>query len=144
MAGLERLVDTKELKTTLWTQVNERPGLQTFIYYNERVDALTLLIVPRETRKRVHYIDDHVALLYDPQTMEVIGIRVESFQRSFLPKYAELEKAWSLKDKGIQLNDFGDLVIAVNRVRPRVVEVLSTITGDLAEKRGLKLEPVVA
>ena len=144
MADIERLIDTRELRTSLWTETVEEDGSKTSIYYNNRVDSLTLLIVPRNTPKRVHYIDEHVALLYLPDNKEVIGLRVEAFRRSFLPKYAELQKAWSLRDTGVELRDFGDLTIAIRRKEPLVAQEISRITGRLARKKGLTLEPVTA
>ena len=60
-------------------------------YYNEQVDSFTLLIVSQKIKKIVHYIDEHVALLYDPETKEIVGVRIESFQKGFLPKYAQVD-----------------------------------------------------
>ena len=52
-------------------------------YYNEQVDSFTLLIVSQKIKKIVHYIDEHVALLYDPETKEIVGVRIESFKREW-------------------------------------------------------------
>ena len=144
MADIERLIETGDLRTSLWAETVEDDGSQTSIYYNNRVDVLTLLIVPRNTRKRVHYIDEHVALLYTPDNKEVIGLRVEAFRRSFLPKYSELQKVWSLRDTGVELQDFGDLTIAIRQKEPLVAQEISRITGKLARQKGLRLEPVTA
>lgn len=114
--AIERLVETTELKTTIWKEILEERGFTPQFKYNERVDSLMLLLVPKNTPTIVHYIDDHVALLYTPNDREVVGLRVESFKRSFLPKYADLQDEWRLSDT-CKLEDFGDLIIAVQNTK---------------------------
>jgi len=144
MARLKRLVKTSQLKTNLWKERVGKKEFKSNIYYNETVDSLSLLIVPPTTKKIVHYIDDHVALYYEPESLEVIGVRVEAFERSFLPKYAELKKAWCLSDTGKQLHDFYDLLIAVEYRQPQIATEITKIAGGLLLSKGLKLEPVTA
>jgi len=144
MARLKRLVETSQLNTNLWKERAGKKEFKSYIKYNEIVDSLSLLIVPPTKRKIVHYIDDHVALYYDPESMEVIGVRVEAFERSFLPKYAELKKAWCLSDTGKQLRDYHDLLIAVEYHRPQIAIEITKIAGGLLEPKGLELEPVTA
>ena len=147
MAGIPRLIDTSELKTALWHNAVKDDSSHVSIYYNDRVDAITLLIVSPKVQNIVHYIDDHVALLYNPENNEIIGVRVESFQKSFLPKYAQLEKVWKLSESGVRVENFGDLIIAVKKYeeqRPLIANEISRITGRLVEREGIRLEPVPA
>lgn len=147
MADISRLVETRELNTDFWQRTVKQDGSRSYINYNEQVDALTLLIVPPETRKIVHYIDENVALLYEPEGKEIIGVRIESFQRSFLPVHNQLERVWRLSGRGVQVNDFGDLIIAVQRfeeTRPKVANEISKITGHILQPKGIQLEPVPA
>lgn len=83
--AIERLVETTQLNTSRWRQIIAERVFEPQLRYSEKTDALTLLLVPRDTPTIVHYIDDHVALLYTPEDREVVGLRVESFRRSFLP-----------------------------------------------------------
>lgn len=145
MAGLEQLIDTKELKTTLWTETLEKEHSVTYLKYNKKVDTLTLLVVPKDTPTIVHYIDEHVALLYQPESRQIVGLRVEAFQRSFLPKYSSLQKIWRLSDT-CELENFGDLIIASRHYEnkePEVARELTQITQNLVGKRGIRL-PVPA
>jgi hypothetical protein len=107
--------------------------------YNDQVDAFTFLIVTPNTPKIIHYIDEYVALLYNPESMEVIGIRVEAFECKFIPKYAKLQKAWRLSDSVKELCDFGDLIIEARKRETIVVDELSKITHNIVEKQGFKL-----
>lgn len=143
--AIERLVETTELRTSKWRQIIADRSFEPQLRYNEKTDALTLLLVPRNTPTIVHYIDDHVALLYIPENREVVGLRVESFRRSFLPKYADLQEEWRLSSN-CRLEDFGDLIIMVQKyaeLEPIFAKKLSRITHRLAEERGLEL-PVPA
>jgi hypothetical protein len=112
------------------------------VFFNKYVDIFTLLIVPPDTPKIVHYLDEHVALLYEPDTMQVIGLRIESFECSFLPKYASLKKAWKLSGTQVQLHNFGDLSIAVQQFeqrKPVVAYEVSKIAHNIAEKSGIEI-----
>ncbi len=144
MAGLtlERLVQTSELKTTIWKRSADKSSRPLFAY-NNRVDTITLLVTGQREPTIAHYIDDHVALLYQPDTLEVIGVRVEAFKRSFLPMYARLEKAWKLSDQCSELEDLGDLIIAVKKQEHIMATEVSKITSQIAETKGLAL-PVPA
>jgi len=142
MAGISTLADTKELGTSRWKEVIEQNSSTTYLSYNERVDVLTLLIVPPNTPKIVHYLDEHVAFLYGPETKQVIGLRIGSFERRFLPKYSDLKEVWKLGEVEIHLNDFGDLSIAVQQFekkKPVVTYEISKIAHRIAEKSGLEL-----
>lgn len=137
MAEIEPLIKTDELKTSIWKTQVEKKYYPTF-RYDERVDVLILLFVPPGQPTIAHYIDDHVALLYLQDEKEVVGLRVEAFERSFLPKYSNLQNIWRLRDN-CDLKDFGDLIISVRRNEPVIAKELSSITHRIAEKRGLEL-----
>jgi len=145
MAELEQLMETKELKTTLWAYELNKEHSVTYLKYNKKVDTLTLLVVPKDTPTIVHYIDEHVALLYQPDSRQIVGVRVEAFQRSFLPKYDNLQRIWRLSDS-CELENFGDLIIASQKYEhkePEVARELTQITQNLVEKKGFRL-PVPA
>lgn len=141
MAGLvERLVETSNLNTARWAEII-KAGTPPRFSYNRRVDSVVMLFVPPETLVVAHYLDDHVALLYTPEDREVVGIRIESFERSFLPKYSELQQRWKLSDV-CELENFGDLSIAAQKYeteKPVMARQISQITHSLVERRGLNL-----
>jgi hypothetical protein len=149
MAEIERLRETSELKTTRWRNIMKEGEPSSYIKYDNRVDALCLLFVPPDTPTIVHYIDDHVALLYTPDDMEIVGVRIEDFERGFMNKYSNLQQAWRLSDK-CNIEDFGDLIIATRRfeiekrkVEKKLSRELSHITHEIAGKKGIEL-PVFA
>ncbi len=119
MADIERLIATNRLQTEY---LKNFPKYQRPLYlrYDKRFDALLILLVPPETETVVHYIDEHVGLLYTPGDFEIVGLQVEAFERSFLPNHATADKAWRLRDSCDELEDFGDLVLAFERKKPEV------------------------
>src|SRR5258707_1936385 len=82
--ALERLVKTSDLKTGFLAAAAKSKHRSIHIDYDKRFDALMLLLVPPETETIVHYVDDHVALLYRSENLEIVGIQVEEFERGFL------------------------------------------------------------
>jgi len=152
MARIKRLVSTDKLKTTRWKKMAEgkqRP--QWFSHYDDEFDALLLLIVPPTVETVVHYIDDHVALVYEHKSREVVGLQIEDFEHSFLPQHAAVERVWRLSDAGVKLEDFGDLTLAVKtleRLRDRlehdVAREVVEASVPLVSELGIDLEPVLA
>ena len=65
-----------------------------YFQYDKEADILILQFVPREVKTVVHYVDDHVALLYQAQDLEIVGLQVEAFERSFLPNHEEVRRLW--------------------------------------------------
>lgn len=140
-ARIERLVMTNQLKTNLWHQAAKR-GISPSFHFDQKVDAVMLLIADSRAKKIVHYIDDHVALLYDPDSLEIIGLRIENFQKSFLPKYAELQKVWKLSE-ACKVHDLGELEITVRKQEVMVAREISSIARPVAARMGMDLPAFV-
>jgi hypothetical protein len=87
MAGIRRLISTKDLKTTRLAQARGKYPPQFFVYYDSDFDMLMISVVPLDTETVVHYLDDHIALLYDPRDLQVVGVQVEDLERNFLPEH---------------------------------------------------------
>lgn len=146
MAELKQLFKTKDLKTTQLDNFAINKQKTIYLNYDGSVDELIMLFVNPESKSIVHYIDSHVAILYEPKTMEVIGIQVEAFQKSFITKYAALQKVWRLRDccDDLTFNNFGDIAIAFERQKPAVAREVVKITEDLLHQQRRKLIPVLA
>lgn len=71
---VERLVKTASLILPLLPR-------DVSLHYDSESD---MLIAAPATESVVHYIDEHLALLYDPDTLEVAGFQIEAFCHSFL------------------------------------------------------------
>ncbi|HLY25588.1 MAG TPA: hypothetical protein VKQ72_04570 [Aggregatilineales bacterium] len=142
--ALERLVKTSDLKTGFLADAakNKRKSLD--IDYDARFDALMLLLVPPETDTIVHYVDDHVALLYRPDDLEIVGIQVEDFERSFLPQHEAVSKVWRLSDSKTDLNDLGDLIVIFDRIKPQVAREVVKATEDILGEPGVELAAALA
>lgn len=135
---IHRLAATKDLKTTLW-QAAARRKAPLYFFYDAEVDLLRLLIIDPQTPKVVHYLDEHVALLYHRDTHEIIGLHIEAFEKGFLPMYAELQKAWRLSDNCHDLHDLGDMVITVRKQEAVIAQQISKIARPVAAKVGMEL-----
>jgi hypothetical protein len=108
MAGIKPLRSTHQLKTTYLRQ--KPPALH--VKYDAAFDTFTLLLVPPETETIVHYLDNYVAFLYEPDTKEIMGIQIEAFERKFLPKHEAVRCVWKLSDDCHDLQDVGDMILA--------------------------------
>jgi hypothetical protein len=126
MAGIEPLISIGELKTT---HLKVKPR-SIFVQYDNAFDALMILLVPPETETIVHYIDNYVAFLYQPSDKEIVGIQVEAFERTFLPKHDAVRRVWKLSDACAEAEDLGDLILAVERTKPKVALEVARATED--------------
>ena len=142
MASLERLTPTRKLKTNTLKQYRPGPHAPLFVKYDPMFDALKIQIVPLETKTIVHYVDDHVGLLYMEDDLEIVGLQVEAFEHSFLPSHDAVRRVWRLSDS-CKLEDFGDMILAVERAKPEVArEVVKATEGTLDKPISEALEHV--
>lgn len=91
METLKPLIDQQDIKTDFikrMVQENPRGGE---VYYDQRLDTMVILYVPRETPTFVYYVNDGLALLCHMDTKEVVGFHVEAFTRSYLPQQTNAE-----------------------------------------------------
>lgn len=138
MVKIKRLIETPDLKTKKVKKAFREKALP-IINIDKRYDSVELIFVKSKQGVVVHYLDEYVSLLYEEKTKEIVGIMIESFEKGFLPKYSELEKAWKLSDTFDNFNDVGDLKIVAERKEKEVASEVSKITNLIAEKRGLSL-----
>jgi hypothetical protein len=145
MAGIERLIQTDQLKTTHLLRQAEAGQLHQFFHYDDVFDAVMILIVPPETETVVHYIDDQVALLYLPDTLEIVGLQIEDFEHSFLPRHDRVRRVWRLGDAlDVRLENVGDIVIAAERKSREVTREIIQASEIAAGQPGEKFKELVA
>jgi hypothetical protein len=137
-AGIIRLRETKHLKTNLWNEA-ARHHVHPVFSYNAKADALMLLIVDATTPKLTHYLDEYLALLYQKDSGEVIGLRIEAFRKAFVLRHATLRRAWFLSDASKELEDLSDLRIVVERQEQIVAKEVSKIAQLILERAGVKM-----
>ncbi len=141
-ARIEKLVDERSLKMNLWKEA-ARKNATPYFYANRRIDVVMVMVVDPRTPKITHFVDDHVALLYLEDSREVIGFRIEGFEKSFLPKYASLQKVWKLSDISRDLTTVGDLHITARQRETQLANELTKVTRPIFAKAGMEV-PVFA
>jgi uncharacterized protein YuzE len=130
MAGIRNLIDKKELNTSLLDKFISAPATTiSSVEYDDEFDALYVMLVdcPRETV--AYYLDDQIAVLFDPGNKEVIGIQVESFRKVFLKRHHEMQSAWDIKKP--RPIDFGDLSKLRRSREPAIALRVAKITEQL-------------
>lgn len=73
------LVRTEELKTNLLAYALIKPNAKPDIFYNDMVGSVTVWLAG-EHKGIVHYLNHSFALVYDEDTKEIIGIRIEGIK----------------------------------------------------------------
>lgn len=145
MPKLKNAPKTSELNTAYWRNIISAKKTQLRMKVNREVDSVSFYISPQDKEMIItHFVDEHVALLYRLKDKEIVGIRIESFEKSFLPKYGELQKVWKLSETSHQLEDIGDLYIAFDKKTSPVANEITKVATKIARKQGVKLEPVHA
>jgi hypothetical protein len=141
---LEDLTLTSELKTTLLDTLIREKKAHPSMSYDPDFDALIVSFAP-DSEAIVHYInDEHVALLYQPDTKEIVGIQIEDFALSFLQHHGMLENVWRLSESDAKIENMGDLILAFERKSPQVAREVFRSTDDILVKQGLHLEKLFA
>lgn len=117
MADLHRLVAPDELKTTLLKklesgEIHSEPR----IHYDEDVDMIVLLALRPQGDVIVHYVDEHVGLLYEADSLEIVGLQVENFDYSFVPKHQDIQNTWTLTGAlGKPYKNLGEMKLSIRR-----------------------------
>ncbi len=131
MARIDPLMPANNFKTTYLKQMPS----PLFVRYDPVFDALMILLVSPELETVVHYVDEHVGLLYIPETLEIVGLQVEAFERKFLPAHVEVQRVWRLSD-ACDLEDAGDLILAVERQTPLVAREVAKAAESMLGQSG--------
>lgn len=146
MDALRSLMNTSNLKMNYLKQASSKSKLPLYFRYDREVDTLMLMFVHPETTDTVgHYVDDNVALLYDPKTKEILGLEIEAFEKSFLPQHANVAKAWSLT-QAIQEEkpeNFGDVILIFEKAKPKVAREIIKSTTPLLPRKIANWEPAL-
>jgi hypothetical protein len=78
-----------------------------------------------------------VAILYIPDSYEIVGLQIEDFVGKFMPKYNSLQTAWKLSDSGIRKDNLWDLTLAVEErkltVALEVIKAAEPLIGQPAQ-----------
>ena len=128
MAALKQLVDTKELKMNVIQSLIEGKA-NYFTRYDDQLDTLYILFTAPDTETIVHYIDDHLALLYLPGKKEVVGLQVEDFKQ-FAKKNNAVEKAWHISMNCDHFKNMGNLYTFKDKQERKVIREVAKLTQE--------------
>ena len=100
MATMMTRIATSDLKVDLMQKVVLEDPDRLETRYDERADivVLTLTFHSEEDEERylgdaiVHYIDGDVALIFDPVSKQIVGLHIDNFFRSYVPKHKEMRE----------------------------------------------------
>lgn len=140
MAGMMPLIRTDELKTGRLTARGPK-GTARQVYsfhYDNLADAVTILLVQPEQAVIVHYLDDYLGFLYEEDSLEIVGLRIDAFEKVFLPANRTVQRTW-LNIQAEKLSDFGQLTILFERTQPQVVREVVKAARPLMGPPGAKL-----
>lgn len=142
MAMIESLLHTNELKTDLFNKLPQSRGLTDIsIRYYHEFDALIMLIVPFDVETVVHYVDEHVALLYIADTYEIVGIQIEDWEHSFLPAHDNVKRVWKLSDS-VDKDTIENLFELSLTVEKRKTHLAREVVRASADRHGLEEFPL--
>jgi hypothetical protein len=138
--ALKSFISPKDLKTTFISK-NVGPCPLSFSFsYDNLADELMISFISPDKETVVHYLDDHIGLLLESETNEIVGFQIDAFNSSFLPKYASLQKIWRLKDcKEFERENVGELSLAVHE---RQVKITQEIIHVCEPKLGKQAKPL--
>lgn len=112
---MNHLIQTNELKTNNWYQQEKRQFKPKYRYDSED-DVLIFYFTEKEKSRIItHFLDKNVAFLYRHSDKEIVGMRIDDFERDFLPQTPG-QKTWRLSDLDITLAGICDIVFTVEKI----------------------------
>lgn len=127
----------EQLKTGYWKEIARQGARQTHDYDAE-LDTLCIYFAPTGKERIItRFIDNHVAILYRYSDKEVVGMRIEDFEKGFLPSTPGA-KVWRLSAAGGKLEGMCDIVFAVEK------NFSPTRKAEAVDRQIKALEPVFA
>ncbi len=139
MAKIEPLIQTHHLKMSYLQDIAEAKQHQPIVKYDRVFDALLILFAPNDQEIVAHYVDDHVALLYLADSLEIVGLQIEDFALSFLPAHENVAHLWQLRETGEEISDMGDIIFYAEKRLPKVAKEVAKATEDLLGEQGQEL-----
>ncbi len=137
--AINSIISPKDLKTTFLSgSIGPRP---LSFFYDNLADELMISFISPDRETIVHYLDDHVGLLFEPETKEIVGLQIDAFNSSFLPKYASLQKIWRLRNcREIERENVGDLSLAVHERQLKIALEIIHVSKPVLGKQAKPLE----
>ena len=128
MATLKQIVDTKDLNMNFIQSFIEG-NVNYFTRYDDELDTFYILFTAPNTETIVHYIDDHLALLYLPGKKEVVGVQVEDFKQ-FAKKNNAVETAWHISTNCDHMKTMENLYSLKEKQEKKVIREVAKVARD--------------
>lgn len=110
MEDFESLISADELKWGYLLEAAKKPyGYK--MRYDDQADMVMIIFTSPEQETVVFYVDNHVGLLVNPDTMDVVGFQIEAFRHSFLQNHDAVDRVWRMSDANIHSEDFPDFTL---------------------------------
>lgn len=127
---LKKIVDTKMLKLHLVDKfVNQELGDLPQFEYDPDFDAFFFFFTGDRKRYIVQPVTSWISFLFDPKTLEVFGMQITGFEKSFLDEFPELKEVWRVsgKEKLHQKNK-DDILQVFQDKKPQIAQEVRQIT----------------
>jgi len=123
MAQLEPILRAKDLRPgVMRAAMNDQLSPQ-HVLFDSDGDCLTVMFAPMSTPTVVHFLDDdNLALLFEPESRNVVGFYIESFLRDYVARHVDQPEVQALAELAKQFAEWGDLVAIHEEPRPKVRE----------------------
>jgi hypothetical protein len=119
MAPQGKLTEIGDLKTKYLSGLLKNAEVGEFYYrYDEDLDTVFYLFVDPDRETVTHPVDSNVGLLYDPETLEVVGITIEAFENQFLAQQDKQNPVWNLREAGLVLEEGAELAFKFGKTIP--------------------------
>ena len=137
MAEIQPLVSLDDLKFTLLKEIAKGKRVKPIIEYDKDFDALIIMFTLYGTESVVYYLDQHIAIIFDEDTLEVVGIQIEDFERDFVPTHASVMHMW--RDVEAPRQNFGELMIVVETKKKNIAREVVKASEELLPDSGAEL-----
>jgi len=132
MAEIEPLLRIRDLDPGIVRAAVNGQVTPQHVLFDADNDALTIMFVPMDTPTVVHFIDnDDFALLFEPESRNVVGFYIESFLRSFVERHADQPSVQALAELARRFSEYGGLVAIHEEPRPGVRENVRLLARQL-------------
>lgn len=131
--ALNELVRTSQLKMNQLEQIagSENANQHFYVNYDDSDDTLIVLFADPFLPTIVHPIDHDVALLYDPQNLNVVGIQVERFQQKFVRENGSVAKVWQTTIHCDGEVDLGLIFQIAEIKKPQIAHEVARVAKDI-------------
>lgn len=141
MAAIKRIIQPSQFKVDLLNQFIAGKIAPKFVHYDVELDELFMVFQDKEIPNAAHPLDDFISLLFEPISMEVIGVQVDDFQGEFLSRCPTVRKVWKVNDC---CDNFEDIQRVYEKKEPQIAREVACVAEQLLKSGNYRCNPVPA